>query len=840
MNNRNSRFLRKTMSICITAALCISAAVGIPAVSAKAETPDSDFQQLAQNCQDGTILHCFCWPYADITKELPEIAAAGFTSVQVTSVQWSALAVTDPYTMTWSYVYNPIGFMVIDSEMPSGYTRASLAELCSEADKYGIKIIMDVVANHNLRSVTRPTDQFFDNKYWHNNGPVLDYSDRYQVTQYDSGGLNDLCTENEDVQKAVVDYLADLESLGVDGIRWDSAKHIALPSEGDTFWQTVTDNDLYHYGEILNGPVDGEQNKDKAFELMKEYTNYMSVTDNKYGYELLAGFRKGEATECSCSYTDKGMSADKFIFWGESHDTYANDVESFGDECTKYIDQNLVDRAYAVVTAREGSSSLYFSRPSEKENYMIMNCHKGSSHFESPEISAVNHFHNAMIGKKGCTAVSDNYQVVTRENGGAVIVCGSGCGEVEVVNAGGYAVPGTYIDEVSGNTFVVTNETIKGTVGESGIAVIYGSSDAGALYAEAAGKLTDGLTTIHEKTDIKLYAPAMKSASYKLTYTDKNGENKETVKEFTDGEIITVGEDCAYNSIITLELTGTTIYDKNISSAFEYTFVPAPSTEIMPNILIFDNSMTGWDDVYIYAYAETDDGLIENAAYPGEKSYNGGIEYYGYNLPDKFDGCDKVYIIFNDGKGSQISEATNSKCVTCNPGMAVYVGNYWIAGLMEQIEETPTGHNHTINKVEACEPTETTDGNIEYYTCDDCKKMFSDAAGLYEITDISSVIIPKKEVSQESSEPSQESSEPSQESTEPSQESSEPSQESLEPSHESRHEEPSGTIPSIPEDPDKNHIETGDSGISTVLFVSLISSFIAAAALMFRKKSKLN
>lgn len=832
---RNHRFLKKSLGICLTAALCISAAAGIPCVNAKAETPDANPQQLAENCQDGTILHCFCWPYADITKELPKIAAAGFTSIQVTSVQWCALAVTDPYIMTWSYVYNPVGFKVMDSEMPSGYTRASLAELCSEADKYGIKIIMDVVANHNLRGVTRPTDQFFDNKYWHNNGPVLDYSDRYQVTQYDSGGLNDLCTENEDVQKAVVDYLADLESLGVDGIRWDSAKHIALPSEGDTFWPTVTNNNLYHYGEILNGPVDGEQNKDKAFELMKEYTDYMSVTDNKYGYELLAGFRKGEAAECSCGYTDKGMSADKFIFWGESHDTYANDVESFGDECTKYIDQNLVDRAYAVVTAREGSSSLYFSRPSEKENYMITNCHKGSSHFESPEISAVNHFHNAMTGKKDCTAVSDNCQVVTRENGGAVIVCGSGSGEVEVVNAGGYAVPGTYIDEVSGNTFVVTNDTIKGTVGESGIAVIYGSSDAGSLYAEAAGKLTDGLTTLHEKTDIKLYAPSMKSASYKLTYTDKNNEVKEITKDFADGDIITVGEDCIYNSIITLELTGTTINDKTISSAFEYAFVPAPSTEeLMPNILIFDNSMTGWDDVYIYAYAKTDDGLIENAAYPGEKPYNGGIEYYGYSLPDKFDGCDNVYIIFNDGKGSQISEATNSKCVTGNPGMALYVANYWMAGLMEQIEETPTGHNHTIKTVAAVDPTETTDGNIEYYTCDDCKKMFSDAAGLFEITDASSVIIPKKE-------PSQESSEPSQESSQPSKQSSEQSQEISKPSEESKPEEHSDTTPSLPPQPDKrDFIETGDSGISTILFVSLISSFIAAAAVLFRKKSKHN
>ena len=42
---------------------------------------------LASNIQDGVILHCFDWKYNDIKAELPNIAAAGFTSIQTSPAQ---------------------------------------------------------------------------------------------------------------------------------------------------------------------------------------------------------------------------------------------------------------------------------------------------------------------------------------------------------------------------------------------------------------------------------------------------------------------------------------------------------------------------------------------------------------------------------------------------------------------------------------------------------------------------------------------------------------------------------------------------------------------------------
>ena len=52
----------------------------------------------------------------------------------------------------------------------------------------------------------------------------------------------------------------------------------------------------------------------------------------------------------------------------------------------------------------------------------------------------------------------------------------------------------------------------------------------------------------------------------------------------------------------------------------------------------------------------------------------------------------------------------------------------------------PTGHKLTL--VQAKDPTETEPGNKAYYTCSGCDKIFEDEAGLTEITDKTSVVIP--------------------------------------------------------------------------------------------------
>lgn len=407
---------------------------------------------LKTNIQDGVILHCFNWKYSDIKAMLPQIAEAGFTSVQTSPAQPAG------GTGTWWWLYQPLSFYIGTNELGG---KEDLRALCTEAENYGIKVIVDVVANHLAGNHSNIQDDLKDSQYWHTHGAVSSWNDRYQVTHGEIG-MPDINSEHSYVQQCVARYIEELKSVGVDGIRWDAAKHISLPSENCGFWPAVTQQGLWHYGEILEGPVDNGGDA-----LMKEYTNYMSVTDNAYGRQVIGAFSGGSTPSTSGNWSFRGCADDKLVYWAESHDTYSND-----DKQTTYIDQNKVDRAYAIVAAQNGATSLYFSRPFATDKNSIKIGVKGSTNFTKKEVAEVNRFHNALAGQKSYYAQSGGVASVCRQ-GGAVIVKGNGSGQVTATNGGGYTQPGTYTDKVSGNTFTVTATTISGTVGESGIAVLY-------------------------------------------------------------------------------------------------------------------------------------------------------------------------------------------------------------------------------------------------------------------------------------------------------------------------------------------------------------------------------
>lgn len=86
----------------------------------------------------------------------------------------------------------------------------------------------------------------------------------------------------------------------------------------------------------------------------------------------------------------------------------------------------------------------------------------------------------------------------------------------------------------------------------------------------------------------------------------------------------------------------------------------------------------------------------------------------------------------HDGK-TEIRDAVAA--TTASEG---YTGDTYCLGCGEKIAEGKVieklDHEHIIKKVEAKAATATEDGNIEYYTCENCGKLYKDAEGLYEIT----------------------------------------------------------------------------------------------------------
>ena len=506
---------------------------------------------LKDNIQDGVILHCFDWTLADIQEEIPNIAKAGFTAVQTSPVHERA-----GKGSVWYDVYRPYDFKIGNGLG----TEADLKALCAKAHEYGVKVIVDVVANHT----DHPTvaERLKDASLYHERFGVGNWHDRHQVT-FGMIGMWDLDTNNPTVQAIISQYIQDLKACGVDGIRWDAIKHIGLPSEGDSFMKNVVDQTMYNYGEILDG-TGGNDNV-----LFPEYQTYMSITDNGYGNGFANSFAGGSINESEGNFNQRKAKTEKLVYWGESHDTYAND----GGE-SKNKSQNVIDRAYAVVAGNNGATALYFSRPFQKDKGAIKFGDKGSVHFKDAEVAQVNHMHNVCAGEPNYYVKGNGVCAQVRKSG-AIIVLGNGSDrDVTVANGAGdgkWLKSGTYKDMVGGGVFTVNASTISGHVGESGIAVIYNAGSI-VLPPEVVFNPADG--TAFSDESLTVTATPLNAVSAWIQVNDG------AKQDFTADKQFTVGADVAYGKNVTITWGATDKEGKTETGSVTYKKVKAYVPEL--------------------------------------------------------------------------------------------------------------------------------------------------------------------------------------------------------------------------------------------------------------------
>ena len=589
---------------------------------------------LKDNIQDGVILHCFDWTLADIQEEIPNIAKAGFTAVQTSPVHERA-----GKGSVWYDVYRPYDFKIGNGLG----TEADLKALCAKAHEYGVKVIVDVVANHTDHP--NVAERLKDESLYHDRFGVGNWHDRHQVT-FGMIGMWDLDTNNPTVQAIIKQYIQDLKACGVDGVRWDAIKHIGLPSEGDSFMQNVVDQEMYNYGEILDS-TGGDDNV-----LFPEYQTYMSITDNGYGNGFANSFAGGSINESVGNFNQRNAKTEKLVYWGESHDTYAND----GGE-SKEKSQNVIDRAYAVVAGNNGATALYFSRPAQKAKNDIRFGDKGSVHFKDAEVAQVNHMHNVCAGEPNYYVKGNGVCAQVRKSG-AIIVLGSGSDrDVTVANGAGdgkWLKSGTYKDMVSGGAFTVNASTISGHVGESGIAVIYQSGPI-VLTPEVLFNPADG-TAFSDET-LTVTATPLNATS---AWIQVNGGAKQT---FTAAKQFTVGADVAYGKNVTITWGATDKAGKTEKGSVTYKKVKAyvPELDKADEISCFLETSNAAAAVYVWngnvnppvEYAGAwNDAINTKLTLAGKNAAGKNVFKWTYNGNET---TAPSHIIFLDGNGNKIT-----------------------------------------------------------------------------------------------------------------------------------------------------------------------------------------
>ena len=589
---------------------------------------------LKDNIQDGVILHCFDWTLADIQAEIPNIAKAGFTAVQTSPVHERA-----GKGSVWYDVYRPYDFKIGNGLG----TEADLKALCAKAHEYGVKVIVDVVANHT--DYGNVAERLLDLSLYHQLGHGIDWHNRNDVTHGEIG-MKDLDTNNPTVQAIIKQYIQDLKACGVDGVRWDAIKHIGLPSEGDSFMKNVVDQEMYNYGEILDN-TGGNDNV-----LFPEYQTYMSITDNGYGNGFANSFAGGSINESEGNFNQRNAKTEKLVYWGESHDTYAND----GGE-SKEKSQNVIDRAYAVVAGNNGATALYFSRPAQKAKNDIRFGDKGSVHFKDAEVAQVNYMHNVCAGEPNYYVKGNGVCAQVRKSG-AIIVLGSGSDrDVTVANGAGdgkWLKSGTYKDMVGGGAFTVNASTISGHVGESGIAVIYNAGPI-VLTPEVVFDPADG-TAFSDET-LTVTATPLNATS---AWIQVNGGEKQN---FTAAKQFTVGADVAYGKNVTITWGATDKAGKTESGSVTYKKVKAYVPELGKADEISCFLETTNTAAAIYVWNDKVSSKIEHAG-AWNDAINKKLPLVGKSASGKnvfkwtYDGTETTapsQLIFLDGNGNKIT-----------------------------------------------------------------------------------------------------------------------------------------------------------------------------------------
>ena len=200
---------------------------------------------------DSAVLQFYHTDWSDVEYHMEGIADAGFDAVQVPPAQRSKLTRADQdHDHHPPLGYQPIDHKNFDSVFGAEWEYSRMVDA---AHANGLDVIADAVINHMAAGVDFDNFPHFGYHDFHHNGGIEDYSDDWQVENCDLEGLPDLKQESSYVRGQLQDYVDKYASLGVDGIRWDAAKHVPEWFFQDHANKWADYHGMYRVGEVLHG-----------------------------------------------------------------------------------------------------------------------------------------------------------------------------------------------------------------------------------------------------------------------------------------------------------------------------------------------------------------------------------------------------------------------------------------------------------------------------------------------------------------------------------------------------------------------------------------------------------
>lgn len=451
------------------------------------EEDDGYVDKLPETNEHGPILQAFNWTFNQVKENLPAIKNSGFKVVQISPVTPSKNGGT-----TWWSFYQPLGFMIAESS-PLG-TKNELKEMCEEADKQGIDIIADVVFNHLANTTDKDYEadgtpkvspqvaqyepiiynsrnENFDGVgvTFHHIKPATGSGSETQYYPY--GDLPDLNTGNSYVQGRCLQFLKDCIDIGIDGFRFDAAKHIETPEDpqyASSFWPNTlgkareyysnkfNGKNLYAYGEVLGDPIGRD---------ISTYTKLMNVAEDNYNSKAYNCMRNRNFTPLTSShpYGKVVENNSSLVVWDESHDDVVNNSNLLPDKTTI--------QKYALIAANKDITPMFLARPNANAEVGTI----GNYTFESENIAVINRFANRYKNATEYLSAPDKFFVnekIQDENDGGALIFAYG------ENGNSYEIPvphlkeGNYYNQFDGKMYTVINGKVKVEFDANGIIIL--------------------------------------------------------------------------------------------------------------------------------------------------------------------------------------------------------------------------------------------------------------------------------------------------------------------------------------------------------------------------------
>uniref|UniRef100_UPI002583FD27 starch-binding protein n=1 Tax=uncultured Bifidobacterium sp. TaxID=165187 RepID=UPI002583FD27 len=539
---------------------------------------------LAKDMKDGATLHAFEWSFKTIEENIPDIAKAGYTSIQtepIVKIKDNRKLGTGNWYLNWYYIYQPtdmaIGNYVVGSE-------AEFKSMCKKAHEYGLRVIVDSVSNHFTSDFDVIADKWRNKNYFHEDKQISDYNNREDCTQHKLTGLWDLNTQDDTVTQGMADLLKQTVADGADGFRYDAAKHIELPDEvfgkQSNYWNTILKNGAqYQYGEVLEDA--NVREADYANLFWNSSVAGGGITDSSYGHEVRNGVQHGNLSVSHFTQHNK-VSEDKTVNWVESHDNFANGEANIPQE----LSDEWIKYGWAGVTAQKNGMSLFFDRPYKDggtygtggkgtygngsgpftENSKLGDA--GSDLWKDPEVVAVNHFRNSMIGENSnvsncgddlCLMV-ERYAGSSAQDG--VVVANANGSVKNLAGTSTKLANGTYTDEVTGSTITVSGGTItSGSVNAKAIAAFSNKTRSEKISTAEAYPNKGTIPGTSKKITLRAYQAT------NTTYMTSDGQSG----SYSDGDVIKIGANAKKGDVLTVTVKGTGADGQAITHTYSYT-----------------------------------------------------------------------------------------------------------------------------------------------------------------------------------------------------------------------------------------------------------------------------